>query len=217
MCVLCIGAWKTFSWPHLQRVLIPQQLSMTNEKFFLKEQTCKPHRLASAVCCVEDSVAFIKATDIKWVEQRFHKLTHTNAITYQWKGTKPIQWSPRKFLSLLPSVEITGVPPLLVLLTVVLGLNLCPLAIKAGSLPTQRLVFLSSEQMVLCENKIKATQKQQKKKKKEKEISLGPCFTTDKRTLLLQYLQRKAWRKYGQFKFGKEFLTWHNLYHIKTN
>lgn len=109
-------------------------------------------------------------------------------------------------MSLLPSVEITGVPPLLVLLTVVLGLNLCPLAIKVGSLPTQRLVFLSSEQMVLCENKIKATQKQQKKKK-EKEISLGPCFTTDKRTLLLQYLQRKAWRKYGQFKFGKEFLT----------
>lgn len=75
-------------------------------------------------------------------------------------------------MSLLPSVEITGVPPLLVLLTVVLGLNLCPLAIKASSLPTQRLVFLSSEQMVLCENKIKATQKQQKKKRKKKKSPL---------------------------------------------
>lgn len=165
--MFCIEAWKTFSWLHLQRVLIPQQLSMTNYKFFWKEQTCKPHHLASAVCLVEDSVAFTKATDIKWVEQRFHKLTHTNAITGMWEGTKPIQWSPKKFLSLLPSVEITGVPPLVVLLTLVLGLDLCPLAIKAGSLPTQCLVFLSSEQMVLCENKTKATQKQQQQQKRK--------------------------------------------------
>lgn len=178
---------------------------MTNGKFFWKEQAFKPHHLALAVCCAEDSVAFTKATDVKWVEQIPQIDLHKCYSLYVKKGAKPIQGSPRKFLSLLPSVEITGVPLLLVLLTLVLGLNLCPLAIRAGSLPTQHLVFLSSEQMVLCENK---TQQQQK------ESSLDPCFTTDKRTLLLQYLQRKAWRKYGQFKFGKEFF-WHDTTHTR--
>lgn len=77
------------------------------------------------------------------------------------KGAKPIQQRPRKLLSLFPSVEIVRVPPLLVLLTLVLGLNLGPLAIKAGCYPTQHFVILPCEQMVLYENKI--TQQQQKK------------------------------------------------------